>query len=253
VDVTEAELDEICSEANTTCGGGQGATAGSVGGSTGLGGTSNTGGSVSTSGGTGATTANGGSLSNGGTAGSVGTGGSVNGTSGSGGTGASQPLAPGECLPTSDLVISYRARAAGATSNEPSMVLSVQNTAGASFDLSTLAIRYWFTADGGGNFIPSVDYATLTGQGDIKGSVTVTFGQEFGSNYAEMTFAAGAGTVDATGVREVQLRFHAEPYQDMNQTNDFSFLGSATAATPNPNITPYLNGDQVGGCIPSGS
>ena len=132
------------------------------------------------------------------------------------------------------------------------MVLSVQNTAGASFELSALAIRYWFTADGGSNFIPAVDYATLAGQGDIKSSITVTFGEQFGSNYAEMKFAAGSGTVDASGVRELQLRFHADPYRDMDQTNDFSFLASATAATPNANITPYLNTEQVGGCVPVG-
>jgi hypothetical protein len=256
VDVTEGELAEICATPNTTCSGGQGASVGNVGGSSSGTGGSSSGGSFGANGGTGAGTANGGSVSTGGTGGSGGTGGTggtVNGTSGSGGTGAVQPLAEGECLPMSDVVISYRVRAAGATSNEPSMVLSVQNTAGASFDLSALAIRYWFTADGGGNFIPSVDYATLTGQGDIKSSVTVTFGQEFGSNYAELTFATGVGTVDAAGVREVQLRFHADPYQDMDQTNDFSFLSSATAATPNRNITPYLNDAQVGGCVPAGT
>ena len=58
--------------------------------------------------------------------------------------------------------------------------------------------------------------------------------------------------MDASGVRELQLRFHADPYRDMDQTNDFSFLSSATAATPNANITPYLNTEQVGGCVPVG-
>jgi hypothetical protein len=244
VDVTDDELAEICSSPNTFCGN-AGSTGGGVGGSTG--GISSRGGSsgAGTFGfGGNPSTANGGTFSaNGGTG--------ATGVSGNGGTGTLQPLAEGDCLDTNDLVITYRNRAANESTNEPSLVMGVQNSAGATFDLSTLTIRYWFTADGTSNFIPTVDYATLNGQGNISGSISVTFAEEFGSNYAQMSFAPGAGTVDAQGVRELQLRFHADPYQAMNQANDFSFLASATALTPNPNITPYLNGEQVGGCVPA--
>jgi hypothetical protein len=252
VDVTDAELEEICSEPNTSCGGGvAGASVGSVGGNTGTGtGGSSSGGTFS-AGGTGANTANGGTFSaTGGTSSSAGTGGAVTGTGGAGGTGATQPLAEGECLPTDDILILYRNRAAGASANEPSMVLSVQNPGGASFALNTLAIRYWFTADGSSNFTSNIDYATLNGQNNLSSSINVEFGQEFGSDYAEITFTS-TESVGAEGVQEVQLRFHSEPYQNLDQTNDFSFLQGATAATANRNVTPYLNGMQVGGCIPS--
>lgn len=251
VDVTDDELAEICAEPNTSCGGGvAGASVGSVGGSTGsgVGGTSASGGTFSANGGTGAGTANGGTFSATG-----GTGGTASATGGTGGTGATQPLADGECLPEDDIVVLYRDRTNGAASeDEPSMVLSVQNSGGASFALNTLAIRYWFTADGTSNFTGNIDYATLNGQGNLSGSVTVTFGQESGSDYAELTFSS-TDSVGAEGVQEVQLRFHADPYRAMDQTNDFSFLqgATATAGTVNRNITPYLNGMQVGGCIPS--
>lgn len=246
VDVTEGEFAEICAAPNTTCGGGQGASVGNVGGSSSGQGGSASGGSFGANGGTGASTANGGSLSTGGT------GGAVNGTSGSGGTGAAQPLAEGDCLPMSQLVIVYEDRRTGAAStNEPSMVLSVQNPSGTSFDLSTLTIRYWFTADGAGSFMGNIDYAQLDGQQSLSGAVQVSFGQDFGSDYAELSFTSTA-SVGAQGVNQVQLRFHGNPYQDMNQTNDFSFLSGAMAPTPNRNITPYLNGAQVGGCIPAG-
>lgn len=247
VEVTDEELAEICASPNTTCGG-QGTSVGNVGGSTaGLGG-----GSVGANGGTSAGTANGGSVSNGGSGGSGGTGGTVNGTSGSGGTGTLQPLAEGECLPVSDVVIVYEDRRTGAPStSEPSMVLSVQNPSGTSFDLSTLTIRYWFTADGAGSFMGNVDYAQLDGQQNLSGAVQVSFGQEFGSDYAQLSFTSTA-SVGPQGVNQVQLRFHGNPYQDMNQTNDFSFLSGATSPTPNRNITPYLNGAQVGGCVPAG-
>lgn len=245
VGVTEEELAEICAQPNTTCGGG-GSSVGSVGGSTGAGvGGSASGGTFGANGGTSSFPSSGGSTPTGG-----GTGGSTPG--GAGGTGGSVPLAEGECLPADDILVLYRDRTSGAVStNEPSMVLSVQNPGGTSFPLSDLAIRYWFTADGNSNFIATVDYATLNGQQNINGSIQISFGQEFGSDYAEMTFPTLTDTVGPEGIRELQLRFHADPYAPLNQTNDFSFLSNAAMAAANRNVTPYLRGSQVGGCIPS--
>jgi hypothetical protein len=254
VDVTDEELASICAEAGTTCtGAASGGTTGAVGSagtSSGVSGSSN-GGTFTGSGGSSGSSSNntGGSAgsSSNNTGGSAGS--SSNNTGGSAGTGAVTPLAEGDCLGQSDVTILYRDRKNGAAStNEPSMVLSVQNS-GADFPLNALTIRYWFTADGGSNFTGNIDYATLDGQGNLSGSTTVTFGEEFGSNYAELAFT-GTDTVNSTGVREVQLRFHSDPYSDMTQTNDFSFLSPASAATPNPNITPYVSGEQVGGCVP---
>lgn len=249
VGVTDEELAEICAEPNTSCGGGlAGASVGSVGGSSvggsssggGLGGSAS--GGAFNAGGTGP--ANGGSSS-----GNGGSGGTGVGSAGNGGTGGQLPLAEGDCLPTSDIVILYQDRRMGETpTNEPSMVLSVQNPGGAAFNLDSLRIRYWFTADGAGDFTGNIDYAQLDGQTSITGEVSVSFGEELGSNYAELSFSSSAS--GAQGVNQVQLRFHGNPYQDMDQTNDFSFAGGATALTANPNITPYLDGAQVGGCIP---
>jgi len=247
VDVTDEELAAICSEMNTICG--NAGAAGSVGGSTGGGvGGSASGGTFGTNGGTGSLPSNGGSQPTGG-----GTGGTTQGTSGSGGTGGSVPLAQGDCLDTDDILVLYRDRNSGALStNEPSMVLQVQNPGGTEFPLSDLAIRYWFTADGTSNFTATIDYATLNGQNNINGGIDIAFGQEFGSDYAELTFPTLTDNVGAEGVREVQLRFHAEPYAPLNQANDFSFLSTAATATANRNVTPYLGGTQVGGCVPIG-
>lgn len=244
VGVTEEELAEICAEPNTICGS-AGSPIGSVGGSTGAGGSAS-GGSFG-SGGTAPFPSNGGTTSTG-TGGSGGT----QGASGSGGTGGSAPLAEGECLPTDDILVLYRDRTNGqASTQEPSMVMQVQNPGGTSFPLSDLAIRYWFTADGTSNYIGYVDYATLNGQGNINGSIQISFGQEFGSDYAEMTFPTLSDSVGPEGVRELQLRFHAEPYASMDQTNDFSYLSGAAMLTANRNITPYLRGSQAGGCLPA--
>lgn len=244
VGVTDEELAEICAEPNTSCGGGlAGASVGSVGGNSsggGLGGSAS-GGAFNAGGGTGPSSG-GSSFANGGTG---------VGTAGNGGTGGQLPLAPGVCLQDDDILILYRDRNEGAAStSEPSMVLSVENPGGASFPLSDLAIRYWFTADGTSDFIWTVDYATIDGQGDIKDGVEVSFAQEFGSDYAEITFPSLTDEIGAGGVRDVQLRFHADPYQSMNQLNDFSFLSGVDTATANRNVTPYLQNVQAGGCVP---
>jgi hypothetical protein len=244
VDVSDEELAAICEDPDNRCGGSAGSS-GNAGGSTGggLGGSAS--GGTFNNGGSGQVPSNGGSFGT-----NAGTGGSL-GTSGSGGTGAMVPLAEGDCLPTDDIVVLYQDRTNGAASeDEPSMVMQVQNPAGASFPLSDLAIRYWFTADGTGNFTGTVDYASVNGQGDSLSGITISFSQEFGSDYAEMTFPAATDMVGAQGISQLQLRFHAQPYAAMNQANDFSFISGAVAGTPNRNITPYLRNEQVGGCVP---
>jgi hypothetical protein len=158
----------------------------------------------------------------------------------------------GTCLASDQVLITYRDRSNGsATANEPTMVLGVENT-GAAFTLSELTIRYWFTADGASGFTGDIDYSSVAGG---SGSVSVSFGEELGANYAELGFS-GTESVGAEGVDEVQLRFHGNPYQDMSQANDFSFIPPNPSIPPPPdgipnrNITPYVSGVQVGGCEP---
>lgn len=244
VDVSDEELAEICADPVNRCSAGTaGSSVGNVGGSTGGGfGGSSSGGTFNANGGSGAGPSNGGTFG-GGTGGSQG-------SSGSGGTGSILPLAEGECLPTDDIVVLYQDRTSGAASNnEPSMVMQVQNPGGASFPLSDLTIRYWFTADGTTKFIGTVDYATINDQGNINSSIQISFGQEFGSDYAQMGFSS-SDTIGPEGIRQLQLRFHADPYAPLTQTNDFSFISGAPAGTPNRNITAYLRNEQVGGCVP---
>jgi hypothetical protein len=247
VDVTDEELAEICATSGAACdgvpsGGGNangGTTASNGGTGFGSGGTSGSGGTTA---------------SNGGTFGSGGTGFGQGGTFGAGGTGnnPAPPLAEGECLDASadQVVVIYSDRAEG-SANQASFVLSVQNS-GPSFNLTELTMRYWFTDDGVAEFTGctdcgNIDYAAQAGGQGLSG-VTVTFGEEFGSNYGEIGFGSG-GPVGPEGVETVQVRIHASGYQPLNQANDFSFSANAIDA-PNRNITPYVNGMQVGGCVP---
>jgi hypothetical protein len=254
VDVSQGELAEICSEPDIDCtatgmptgsGGASGSgQIGGVSGSSGSGtsGSFGSGGTPTTS--TGGTTGASGSSGTSGNSGSSGSSG-ASGSAGSSGT-VLQPLAKGMCMSASSVVIIYTDRG---SDQQASMTLKVQND-GQAFDLTDLTIRYWFTDDGLGAFTSEIDYAQVNGvQGFSKSDVTVTFGTESGSNYAQIGFTAGGSIAQGGGVDQVQLRFHTSDYKKIDQTNDFSYQGSAAAA-PNANITPYVNGTQVGGCVP---
>jgi hypothetical protein len=251
VDVSQAELAEICSEPNIDCD-----ATGTAAGSGGASGTGQIGGASGSSGsgtsgsfGTGGTVSSTGGTTGGSGSGSSGSSGS-SGTSGSAGSSGTvlKPLAKGMCMSTSSIVIVYTDRGKGASDQQATMTLHVQND-GAAFDLTDLTIRYWFTDDGLGAFTSEIDYAQLMGdQSFSKSNVTVTFGMESGSNYAQIGFSSG-GSVGSAGVDQVQVRLHTSDYKTMDQSNDFSYQGSAMAMA-NANITPYLNGTQAGGCIP---
>jgi endoglucanase len=149
---------------------------------------------------------------------------------------------------TAQVSIVYTDRGNGSiTATNASVGIQVQND-GAAFDLTDLTIRYWFTDDGLSDFTADVDYAAQAGGANIKDDVSVTFGEEFGSNYAAIGFTAG-GSVGDEGVEKVELRIHTSGYQPLDQSNDFSFSADADAVA-NPNVTPYINGVQVGGCVP---
>lgn len=253
VDVSNAELAELCSSTEQlivcdgvpTGSGGAGPTGNAGSGNNPLG---NAGSSGSFSG-TGGTIGSAGST---GASGSTGVSGST-GTSGSAGTGGNQPqqpLAQGQCMPAGedDVTILYTDRSNGsATFNQATMTLRVEND-GPSFELTALTMRYWFTDDGLSDFTADIDYASQSGGQDIKNNVTVMFGEENGSNYAAIGFSNG-GTVGPEGVEQVQIRIHTSGYQPLDQSNDFSYSANGNMIE-NRNITPYLNGVQVGGCVP---
>jgi len=246
VDVSQAELAEICA-GDALC---MGEVEAGSGGASGSGPVGASGSSGSSPVGTGGSVSNtGGSTGFSGSSGTSGNAGSGGGSAGSGST-TLKPLAVGTCMATSSVVIIYTERGMGkVTDSNATMTLHIENK-GPAFDLTALTIRYWFTDDGVGAFTSDIDYAQqANGSTFSKSDVKVTFGQESGSNYAAIGFSAGDSVATNAAVDQVQVRLHTSDYKMFDQSNDFSYQGSA-AAVANPNITPYINGTQVGGCVP---
>ena len=253
VDVTDEELAEICAEPSVNCGpGGPPVGAGGSGGAGGnpfsaLGGRS---GSPATAGSFNAGGRSGSATVIGGSSGSTSNGGGSAGTAPIGGNCAAIPspvATGGGCAMTATKTITYTDRSDAAASQQLSMTLRLNNTGG-DFNLTDLVIRYWFTADGQANFTGEIDYATLGGGADLKPSMCVAFGDQRGSQFADIGFTAG-GTVGPTGIPDIQIRIHTQNYAMLDQANDFSYDGGAAAAA-NPNLAIYLAGALVGGCEP---
>jgi hypothetical protein len=208
--------------------------------------TGGTGSSGSGSGGTGSSSLGGSSSSTGGTASSTGgTGSTAQGGTGSGGTGNpnTPPPAVGDCADATggggniELRVLYTERP---KNDEISMVLEVENQ-GNGFSLATLVLRYWFDDDGLNVSQATIDYTSAPGQ------VSITFGEELGSNYFDVNFSS---TNDiGTGIQQIQIRLNAQPYATLNHTNDFSYSAGGEDVE-NRNITAYVDDVKVFGCEP---
>jgi hypothetical protein len=227
VDVSDEEFDTI-------------SQLGSAGTGAGTGGTGSSG-----TGGTGSSSLGGSSSSTGGTAsGTGGTGGSAQGGTGSGGTGGGSmtPPAVGDCADmdgsgTFEVSVTSRERPAN---NQISVVIGVDNV-GNGFPLSDLVLRYWFDDDGQEVDQFNLDYTSA------PGTVTVTFDELLGSNFADIGFSS---TNDiGTGVNEIQIRLRTENYATLDQTNDFSYAPGGTEVV-NRNISAYKSGAKIFGCEP---
>jgi hypothetical protein len=128
----------------------------------------------------------------------------------------------------------------------------VSNTGSSSVDLSTLKVRYFFTADGSTGQTFVCDYAdpNAGGNANVKGTFGTWTNPTTADTYLEVTFTAGTLAAGST-TGQVQARFHDTNYQVMfNQTNDYSFDPTKTSFTNWDHMTLYQNGTLVWGKEP---
>lgn len=153
------------------------------------------------------------------------------------------------------LAAQYRTSASGATADQSEPWLKVTNTGSTTVPLSRVTVRYYFKADG-----PNTAYRFACSWA-VKGcsNVTGTFGTlahptANADRYLEIGFTSGAGSLgpgETTG--DLQLRFYRADWQNLTQSDDYSFSGSQPTYADWTKVTVQDNGSVVWGTAPAGN
>lgn len=156
------------------------------------------------------------------------------------------PQAP---LPPSQLVLQYRSGDATASDNQLKPHFNIRNLGATAVRLSELKIRYYFTRDGSQSLNSWVDWAQVG-----SSHVQRTFVSATGANtdtYLELSFAEGAGTLQAGGQSgDIHVRIAKSDWSNFNESNDYSFDPTKTSYSDWTRVTLYHNGTRVWGIEP---
>jgi hypothetical protein len=155
---------------------------------------------------------------------------------------------------TPELSVNYMTLAAQAETTQAIPWFQVVNNGASAVDLSTITLRYWFTADNPGTSqVFNCDWAAL-GCNNLKASfVTLTTPINGANRYLQIGFAPGTPML-APGANsgDIQTRFNDDGWLSFSQANDYSFNSSASSFAPAPRITLYANGQLIWGVPPGG-
>ncbi|MEU2023883.1 glycoside hydrolase family 48 protein [Streptomyces sp. NPDC016469] len=152
---------------------------------------------------------------------------------------------------TGAVKVQYKNNDSSATDNQIRMGLQVVNTGSAPIDLSTVKVRYWFTADGGpSTFGTYCDYAAL-GSSTVTHTVVAVSSPKTGADrYLEVGFAGGAGTLAAgASTGEIQLRLNKSDWSNFNESNDYS-RATNTSYADSSKVGAYVAGTLAWGIEP---
>lgn len=236
----------------------------SVGGATGMagrpgtGGANGTGGSVATGGGvgTGGVAAGG----NGGTAGSAVSGGTGSGgmpaASGGASTGGTLPYDPNfkppDMTANAKIVVMYTASQTMKSTSNIQFTLNLKNQTDAAYPMGTVTVRYWMSAE------PPPSTMLYYSSSNLSCKSAPKFVPNNANSYLEFSFGATGSlppSTDQNAQNEGTLQGGVQAGQgvneNFNQSNDWSFDGTAAMSKPNEKITVYDGTTLIWGCEPS--
>jgi hypothetical protein len=239
-----------------------GAGAGGTSGGGGSGGSAGSGGTIA-AGGAGGTVAAGGS---GGTAtgaggafaGAGGTGGAVA-DGGVGGSGGLTSVDGGSCVDAGSPCGSVRLQYHALDANKPSDPwlkphINLINQTAADIPYTELTVRYWYTIDTAAPQLFACDSASvgLAGCLNITGTFARVSPARTGADTVlEVGFLPGGGMLVAGGQSlEIGLRVNKIDFSNYTESNDYSYDGTFSVLTDQPNITVYRNGTLIWGVEP---
>jgi len=154
--------------------------------------------------------------------------------------------------PPGGLQALYRAGDASASTNIIRPMLQVANKGTAAVDLSTVTVRYWYTADSTQSQTWVCDFAVIGCANLTSRFVTLPTPRTGADTYLEVGFKTGLPALAAgASTGEIQDRFNRADWSNYTQSNDYSFNATATSYTTSTLVTVYVNGQLVWGTEPS--
>ncbi|TPN85116.1 PKD domain-containing protein [Aquimarina algicola] len=150
-------------------------------------------------------------------------------------------------LPDTDYSVEYYDGSQNASTSQFKPVFKIVNKSTSAVPYSDFKIRYWFTPELDVPMVFNLDYSPIIG---IAGS----FGNNTSGDYVEIGFNNTSGNLPANGESGViQTRIHHVGYQNLDQSNDFSYDPNKTSFQPNVKVTLYYKDQLVWGLEPSNS
>lgn len=141
-----------------------------------------------------------------------------------------------------NLVVQYKAGDTNATDNQIKPHFNIMNDGSSAVALNDLKLRYYFSKDGSQSMSAWIDWAQI-------GSSHIT--TAFTSDYVELSFGAGAGSIQPGGqTGDIQLRMSKSDWSNFDETNDYSYDPTKTSYTNWDRVTLYQNGTLVWGIEP---
>ena len=163
------------------------------------------------------------------------------------------PRSPAPTLAASGLKVQYKAYAAGAAVSEIAPWFQIVNTGASAVDLSTVRLRYWYTADATNpTQVFNCDWAQIGCAAITAGFVKLASPTPGADYYVELAFSSTSLAAGASS-GEIQDRFHKSDWSNYTQTGDYSFDPTKTAYADWSQVTLYQNGVLVWGTEPAGS
>lgn len=148
----------------------------------------------------------------------------------------------GVVVPTSNLVVQYRAGDTNATDNQIRPLFNIKNLGSTAVDLSDLKLRYYFTKEGSAAMDSAIDWA-------VVGAANID--RTFGDGYVELSFKSGAGSIAAGGQSgDIQLRMFKTDWSNFDESDDYSYDPTKTSYQDWDKVTLYQDGSLVWGIEP---
>jgi chitodextrinase len=129
--------------------------------------------------------------------------------------------------------------------------LTLVNGGSSAVALSTVTIRYYFTAEAGSaSYNTWCDYAAVGAANVTTRVVALATPVNGADHYLEVGFSTAAGSVAAGAtIGDVQARFNKADWSALNEANDYSYATNTSYADA-PKVTVYVSGQLVWGTEP---